>query len=343
MTGWSLVILTLPDRAPQAWALTPSLEGLGYLWYVARLRRTGRRSGVAIVSGVWHAGGVSEGSTSIAAEVLKAARGGQAVAVATVITAPPGGLAAGLKLLLRVDGSMVGSLGGGALEEAVVEDASNALNRTPREAVQAIYYRAEGERVHRLEAGQGDDAYEVMIEVVEAPVTLLIVGGGHIGLSLATIAAHVGFSVAVLDDRALFANAERFPMADKVMSGDFHEHLSSFPIGQSTYIVLVSRGHKQDETGLREVVTRGAAYVGMIGSKRRVSTVLRHLAEEGYPLEALERVYTPVGFDIGAETPEEIAVSIMAEIIAVRRGGKGGAMRDQRPSIRAGEMATESE
>jgi xanthine dehydrogenase accessory factor len=248
-------------------------------------------------------------------------------------------MAAGAKLLLRADGGHLGSLGGGALEAAVLEDCEAALNLRPRAAVQALYYRTEGERVHRLEA-QEDEAYEVMIEVVETPVTLLIVGGGHIGLSLATIGAHVGFSVAVLDDRTLYANEERFPMADKVMAGDFHEHLGGFPIGPSTYIVLVSRGHKQDETTLREVVARGAAYVGMIGSKRRVSTVLRHLAEEGYPMEALERVYTPIGLDIRAETPEEIAVSIMAEIIGVRRGGfTGQSMRDGRPSIRIGQEA----
>jgi xanthine dehydrogenase accessory factor len=291
---------------------------------------------------VWHASGVEQSARQIALEVLRAAQGGDSVVVATVITAPEEApVVAGAKLLLRADGTRVGSLGGGAFEEAVAEDALLALTRTPREAVQSLYYRAEGERVHRLEVKEGPGASEVMIEVVEAPVTLLIVGGGHIGLSLATIAAHVGFSVAVLDDRAMFANEERFPMADKVMAGDFHEHLGAFPIGPTTYIVLVSRGHKQDETALREVVTRDQAYLGMIGSRRRVSTVLRHLAEEGYPLEALERVYTPIGYDIGAETPEEIAVSIMAEIIAVRRGGKGGAMKDHRPSIRTQESAVD--
>jgi xanthine dehydrogenase accessory factor len=140
----------------------------------------------------------------------------------------------------------------------------------------------------------------------------------------------------VMDDREMYANAERFPMADYVAAGDFTQLLADFPIGRNTYVVMVSRGHKQDETALRAVVTRGAGYVGMIGSKRRVSTVLRHLAEEGYPLEALERVYTPIGFDIGAETPEEIAVSIIAEIIAVRRNGSGRPMREGRPPIRAG-------
>jgi xanthine dehydrogenase accessory factor len=130
-------------------------------------------------------------------------------------------------------------------------------------------------------------------------------------------------------------------MADRVMCGDFTQLLAEFPITQTTYIVLVSRGHKQDETALRAVVTRDARYVGMIGSRRRVATVLRHLAEEGYPIEALERVYTPIGFDIGAETPEEIAVSIMAELIAVRRGGSGRPMREHRAHIQVREVAGE--
>ena len=242
---------------------------------------------------------------------------------------------------MRRDGSTLGSYGGAAFEATVIEDALNAITEFPRRPVQALYYRSEGPRIHRLEAKGGADAYEVMIEIVEAPVTLLICGGGHIGLSLATIGEHVGFSVAVMDDREMYANRERFPMADRVMSGDFTEMLAGFPIGPNTYIVMVSRGHKQDETCLRAVVNRGAAYVGMIGSKRRVSTVLRHLAEEGLDIDALERVYTPIGFDLGAETPEEIAVSIIAELIAVRRGGSGRPMRDGRPPIRVGEVAGE--
>jgi xanthine dehydrogenase accessory factor len=276
-------------------------------------------------------------SRQISAEVLRAAREGPPIAVATVISAPQAvEPAAGSKLLVHGDGSMLGSFAEGPLGRAVVEDCLQALNRFPRQPVQALYYRTEGERIHRLEAKEDADAFEVMVEIVEAPVSLLIVGGGHIGLSLATIGEHVGFSVAVMDDREMYANAERFAMADYVAAGDFTRLLADFPIGRNTYVVMVSRGHKQDETALRAVVTRGAGYVGMIGSKRRVSTVLRHLAEEGYPLEALERVYTPIGFDIGAETPEEIAVSIIAEIIAVRRNGSGRPMREGRQPIRAG-------
>jgi xanthine dehydrogenase accessory factor len=281
---------------------------------------------------------VNDISREISLEVLRALREGPPVAVATVIAAPEAAdPTSGAKLLARRDGSSIGSFGGGEFEQAVIADCIAAMDEFPRRPVQALYYRPEGARIHRLEAKGGADAYEIMVELIEAPVTLLIIGGGHIGLSLATIGEHVGFSVAVMDDREMYANAERFPMADFVKHGDFTQMIADFPIGTNTYIVMVSRGHKQDETALRAVVERGAGYVGMIGSKRRVSTVLRHLAEEGLPVEALEGVYTPIGFDIGAETPEEIAVSIMAEIIMVRRGGSGRQMREGRPPIRAGE------
>jgi xanthine dehydrogenase accessory factor len=280
---------------------------------------------------------VNDVSREISAEVLRASREGPPVAVATIIAAPAGAEpGAGAKLLVRQDGGSLGSFGGAAFEHTVIQDCLTAMDEFPRQPVQAMYYQPEGTRIHRLEARGGAGAYEIMVELIEAPVTLLIIGGGHIGLSLATIGEHAGFSVAVMDDREMYANAERFPMADFVKHGDFNEMLAGFSIGQNTYIVMVSRGHKQDETALRAVVDRGARYVGMIGSKRRVSTVLRHLAEEGLPLEALERVFTPIGFDIGAETPEEIAVSIMAEIIMVRRGGSGKQMREGRPPIKAG-------
>jgi xanthine dehydrogenase accessory factor len=282
-------------------------------------------------------GAMDESARQIAIEVLGAARGGASVLVATIIDAPAGvEPVPGTKLLLRADGSRLGSFGGGPLEEAVAEDCATVLGEFPRRIVQALYYRPDGASIHRLEAKGGADAFGVMVEIIEAPVTLLIVGGGHIGLSLATIGAHCGFSVAVVDDRTTYANPERFPMADKTLAGEVGEILRDFPIGGNTYIVLVSRGHKVDELALREVVHRGAGYVGMIGSRRRVATVLRHMAEEGIPLEVLERVYTPIGFDLGAETPEEIAVSIMAEIIAVRRGGSGRPMREGRPAIRPG-------
>ena len=307
------------------------------------VRRTRRLSDtLRLTSSAWHLEAVNDISREISRAVLEASRKGPGVILATVIAAPEGATPQiGTRLLVRRDGTTLGSFGGAAFEATVIEDALNAITEFPRRPVQAVYYRSEGPRIHRLEAKGGTDAYEVMLEIVEAPVTLLICGGGHIGLSLATIGEHVGFSVAVMDDREMFANQERFPMADRVMSGEFAEMLREFPIGPTTYVVMVSRGHKQDETCLRGVVGRGAAYVGMIGSKRRVSTVLRHLAEEGLDIDDLERVYTPIGFDLGAETPEEIAVSIIAELIAVRRGGSGRPMREGRPPIRIAQSATD--
>jgi xanthine dehydrogenase accessory factor len=272
---------------------------------------------------------MSDVRAQIAQEIVRASNDGPAVAVATVLRAPDGAQpAAGEKLLVRADGTRAGSLGGGAFEEAVAADCHAALTRRPRTQVESLFYDAGGQRLHRLEAGP--DGFEVMIEVTERPATLLIVGGGHVGHSIAAVAAQTGFSVAVLDDREAFANAERFPMADRVICGDLVEELRRFPIDGATYVVLVSRGHKQDELGLREVAGSGAAYVGMIGSQRRVSTVLTHLARDGCPREALERVHTPIGLDIGAETPEEIAVAVVAELIAVRRGGSGRKLSELR-------------
>lgn len=272
---------------------------------------------------------MSDVRAQIAEEVVRASREGKAVAVATVVRAPEGAaVRMGDKLLVRADGSRLGSIGGGALEESVAAGCHAALTQLPRAAVETVFYTVAGERTDRQDASE--DTIEVMIEVTERPATLLIVGGGHVGQSLATIAALAGFSVIVLDDRPAFANQERFPMADRVICGDFVDELRKFPIDATTYIVMVSRGHKQDELALREVAAFGAAYVGMIGSLRRVSTVLTHLAQEGVPREALERVYTPIGLDIGAETPEEIAVSVVAELVLVRRGGTGQKLSELR-------------
>jgi xanthine dehydrogenase accessory factor len=278
---------------------------------------------------------MSDDQRQIMDSVLEASRGGPPVAVETVMRAPEASSAPiGSKLLAKGDGTRAGSIGGGPLEEAALADCSEALTKRPREYVQSVHYQADGRRVARQEAGEG--TVELMIEVIESPATLLIVGGGHVGRSIATIAAEAGFSVAVLDDREAFANPERFPMADWVICGDFIEELRRFPIDASTYIVCVTRGHKQDELSLREVAASPAAYVGMIGSIRRVSTVLTHLARDGVPRDALDSVHTPIGLDIGAETPEEIAVSIVAELVLVRRGGTGQQLSRVR-KVRMGE------
>ncbi|MCY4455377.1 MAG: XdhC/CoxI family protein, partial [Chloroflexi bacterium] len=231
------------------------------------------------------------------------------------------------KMLVHKDGSTVGSIGGGAIEEAVRESAVGALEERPRLEAQTVHVAAEGDAVSRRSQARPGDA-RVMVEVHEAPGQLVVVGGGHVGLALATMGHMLGFRIIVIDDREEFANEERFPMAEQVIAEEPAPALDALDINDSTYAVLVSRGHTLDEEGLRHLVGRGAAYVGMIGSRRRTGTVLQHLADDGFDLADLENVYTPIGLDIGAETPEEIAMSILSEMVLERRGGTGGQMRE---------------
>jgi len=249
-----------------------------------------------------------------------------------VIQAPPDAATViGAKLLLRRDGSTLGSLGGGPLEEAALADARDASRRR---SVDSLFYAADGSRISRREAESAGGGYQVMLERHEPAATLVIVGGGHIGKALATIADLCGFSVVVVDDRPDYANQERFPEADRVLCGDFAEVLRGLPIDANTYVVTVTRGHKHDEESLRQVVGSPAVYVGMIGSRRRAAAVLQHLIDEGLDPEVVGRVHTPIGLDIGAETPEEIAVAIMAEVVRVRRGGSGRPMREVKKARR---------
>jgi xanthine dehydrogenase accessory factor len=168
---------------------------------------------------------------------------------------------------------------------------------------------------------------EVYFDVMLSPPKLIVVGAGHIAVPVAKFAKLLDFHVTVIDDRILFANRERFPDVDEVTVGDMSETLKGITITASTYIVLITRGHKYDEPCLREIMHSPAKYVGMIGSKRRVKACFhRFREEEKIADEVIQRVYAPIGLDLRAETPEEIAVAIIAEIILVRRGGKGGSM-----------------
>ncbi len=266
-------------------------------------------------------------AAQIADEVMRALDGGPPVLVATLIAAPSGQeKLIGAKMLVRDDGSALGALDGGPLDAAVSAEAREAFRR---HGVETVHLAPDGSRLGRLDA-EAQASFQVMIEVHERPATLLVVGGGHVGKALAVIGDLCGFSIVVVDDRPEYANAERFPEAERVIRGRFDEVLAEYPFDANTYVVCVTRGHKHDETSLRQVVGKPAAYVGMIGSRRRVAAVLQHLVEDGADPAAVARVHTPIGLDIGAETPEEIAVSIMAEIIQVRRGGSGRQMRESK-------------
>lgn len=263
------------------------------------------------------------GSRAILREISRALETGEPVLVATVIASPEDGVPPGSRMLVRPDGSTLGGLDDGPLEAAVKTEAPDAFRR---HGVETIFVAPDGSRLSRGEAA-AQPSHRVMLEVHESPARLLIIGGGHIGKALSVIGDLCGFSVEIVDDRPEYANEERFPEAGRITRGRFDEVLANYPVDASTYIVCVTRGHRHDETSLRLVVDSPAAYVGMIGSKRRVGAVLQHLLEDGADPEHVGRVRTPIGLDIGAETPEEIAVAIMGEIIMERRGGSGAPMK----------------
>lgn len=246
-------------------------------------------------------------------------REGRPVALATVIyCSGPTSCAIGAKIIVTSQG-VQGSLGWKALEDRVTTDAQAAL-------AQKRTYTAD--YAFGSEYAPEGGAAEVLIEVFVPAPTLLIVGAGHIAVPLARMGKILDFQVVVLDDRASFANKERFPEADRVIAAGFEETLRRFPLTNNTYIVLVTRGHAHDVPCLKEVIDSPAAYIGMIGSRRRVWAVFKLLHDDGMPTAKLGRVYAPIGLDIGAETPGEIAASIIAEIVKIQRGGRVESISD---------------
>jgi xanthine dehydrogenase accessory factor len=196
-----------------------------------------------------------------------------------------------------------------------------------REALQALESKRSQLRSYKVEAGglrfvgvRGGDL-DVFYEVLDRRPRLIVVGAGHIAVPLAQLGKLLDYEVIVIDDRPEYANRDRFPEADGILVGPYRETVAALSVHGDTYIVLVTRGHVHDQACLEQVLGSEAAYIGMIGSKRRVRTVLSHLADSGRDLAQIQRVHAPVGLDINAQTPAEIAVSVAAEIISVRRGG----------------------
>jgi xanthine dehydrogenase accessory factor len=189
------------------------------------------------------------------------------------------------------------------------------------------HLREEKSKLVSLSIPDAGGRLQIFFEVLPAPPKLIVVGAGHIAVPLAKIAKVLDFHVTVIDDRLLYANRERFPDADKVLVGDMAQMLTEMTITPSCYIVLITRGHKYDEPCLREIIHSQAKYIGMIGSRRRIKACFQRFRdEEKIAEEMIERVYAPIGLDIATETPAEIALSILAELIKVRRGGKAASL-----------------
>lgn len=251
--------------------------------------------------------------------ILNAIRAGEAACVLTVIEvrgSTPREV--GTKMLLRADGSTVGTIGGGALEAAALADAREALaSGQSRVTDYSLLGQSQGD------LGVCGGEARVFIEVLHPKPTLLVIGAGHVGQPLAELGHLLGFRTVVADDRPEFACRERFPHADELVVGRLERIGDRVPITQHTFVVIATRGHEHDETALRQVIGTPAGYIGMIGSRRKVRSVFDRLLADGVPRERLAAVYAPVGLRTGAQTPAEIALSILAEIVAVRHGGTG--------------------
>jgi xanthine dehydrogenase accessory factor len=250
-------------------------------------------------------------------------RSGRTVAVATIV-ASRGSTPrkVGAKMIVQPDGAIDFTLGGGAFEALVIEDAKEAI-RSGEPAIKCYRFLPVGENATGMTCG-GD--VEVFLDIVRRAPRLVIFGGGHVALPLAKLARSVGFRVAVIDDRPSFASSERFPDAEEVVLAEGGFARLDFPLETEDAVVIVTRCHQTDEASLRIVLgeDRSPAYVGVVASKRKAKVLLARLAQEGFVRERLAEIRTPIGLDIGAETPEEIAVSILGEVLAVRTGRAAG-------------------
>ena len=249
-------------------------------------------------------------------EIYKLKREGKRAALATIINArgsTPSVVAA--KMLVLEDGSILGTVGGGCVEFDVRKRAIAVIqDEKPRTFTFDLDQRPDDDT--GLLCG---GSVQVFIEPVIPTPVLYIFGAGHVGLNVCKVAALAGFEVVVCDDREQYANRERFPDAREIHAGEMDAVLSELSPSAASYIVIVTRGHRHDMRVLRWALDTPAHYIGMIGSGRKVLTIFQQLEAEGAARESFQRVFAPIGLEISAAMPEEIAISIVAELIAIRR------------------------
>ena len=256
--------------------------------------------------------------SSLSEELVRISEQEAAAVLATVIEVEGNDrVEPGAKCLIR-DGKITAeTVGDDRVVQAILQESGTHL-------------RDEKSKLVSLDIPDAGGRLQIFFEVMPAPPKLIVVGAGHIAVPLAKIAKVLDFHVTVIDDRLLYANRERFPDADEVLVGDMAQMLKEMTITPSCYIVLITRGHKYDEPCLREIIHSQAKYIGMIGSRRRIKACFQRFRdEEKIAEEMIERVYAPIGLDIATETPAEIALSILGEVIKVRRGGKAASLSDR--------------
>ena len=242
----------------------------------------------------------------LSAEVADAYAGGPSLSIATLVTSDR--LPNGARIVVREDGVAEGTLGDAVLDAEAIATARSVMPMG---------------KTARLRNNEGD---EVFVEGYTAPALMVLIGGGHVNLQVARLAQMMGFRVMVTDDRREFANTERFPMAEAVNVASYDKGVSAFPVTPNTAIVIGTRGHHFDDVATEAAARTAAGYVGLLGSKRKTIMIYESLLKKGLPEERLRLVHAPIGLDLGGRTPEEIALSIVSEVVAWRHDRNGGPM-----------------
>ena len=249
-------------------------------------------------------------------EIVRLRKLGQKCALATIVQ-KRGSIPSfeSAKLLAREDGSMMGTVGGGCVEAEVWNAAREVLDTEKPKNLSFSLGQEAAYDEGLICGGQ----LNIFVEPIVPQPHAFIFGGGHVSKSLSKVATLAGFATVIVDDRETFANPERFPEAEATYAEEYEEVFGKLAITSSSYIIIVTRGHRDDMRVLRWAVSTSARYIAMIGSKRKTISVIHELEKEGLPREGFEKIFAPMGLEIGAESPEEIAVSVVAEMIAIRR------------------------
>ena len=256
---------------------------------------------------------------SSATEIMRAYHGGPSVVIATVVNSPDEKLGLGAKILIKNDAIVQGSFGNSELDREII-NAGKSISVNGGN----LYYKR-------------TDGIEIFIECISSYPILVLMGGGYVNRAVYKLAETLGFRIYVIDDRPEFANREQFPGAEILVVSDYRECLDKIPVDSNTYIVVATRGHRYDDMALAAAVRTQACYVGLLGSKRKTLEIYKYLLNEKVPPERLGKVRAPIGLNIGATSPEEIAVSIMAEIIMTRKGGSGMPMKMKQDAFLLGQ------
>ena len=249
-------------------------------------------------------------------EIVRLRKAGQKCALATIVQVN-GSIPSyeSAKMLVREDGSMLGTIGGGCVEAEVWTAAREVIDTNkPRHLTFSLGQDAAYDN-GLICGGQ----LNIFVEPVAPEPQAIIFGGGHVSKSISKVANLAGFSTIIVDDRETFANQDRFPEADATFADEYEKVFPQLNVTSSSYLIIVTRGHRDDMRVLKWAVTTDARYIAMIGSKRKTISVVKELEKEGLARHLFEKVFAPMGLEIGAESPEEIAISVVAEMIAVRR------------------------